>query len=106
MTEQMRLTAKEIAKEFAFDYEKIAVRVQDVPFTAGPMDHCSHVWVDGEETDETLDGVCGQDITTIDRYNHNYCGSHVALVAGNDYTYGEDAGEIIISDAVVIAILA
>lgn len=106
MTEQMRLTAKEIAKEFAFDYEKIAVRVQDVPFTAGPMDHCSHVWVDGEETDETLDGVCGQDITTIDRYNHNYCGSHVALVAGNDYTYGEDAGEIIISDAVVIAIFA
>lgn len=106
MTEQMRIAAKEIAKEYEFDYEKIAVRVQDIPFTVGPMEHCSHVWVDGEETEETLDGVCGQDVSTIDMYCNNYFGSHVALIAGNDYTYGEDAGEIIISDAIVIAILA
>ena len=106
MTEDMRLKAKEIANEFMLDYEKIAIRVQDVPFSMGAMDHCSHVWVDGEETEDTLDGVCAQDIETIDRYNNCYYGDHVAIVAGNDYTYGEDAGEIIISDAVVIAILA
>lgn len=106
MNDQMRREAKKIAREFDLDYEKIAIRVQDVPFSIGPMDHCSHVWVDDEETEETLDGVCGQDITTIDRYNNNYSGSHVALIAGNDYSYGQDAGEIIISDAVVIAILA
>ena len=106
MTDKMRSEAKEIVKEFELDYEKIAIRVQDVPFSIGPMDHCSHVWVDGEETEDLLDGICAQDIATIDQYHNNYFGSHIALVAGNDYTYGEDYGEVIISDAVVIAILA
>lgn len=103
---EMRKKIEEIVEEFEFDYEKIAIRVQDVPFSMGPIDHCSHVWVDGEETEDTLDGVCGQDVNTIDRYNNVYYGEHVAIIAGNDYTYGEDAGEVIISDAVVIAILA
>lgn len=106
MTEQMRNEAKEIAKRFMYDYEKIAIRVQDVPFSLGPMDHCSHVWVDGEETEYTLDGVCAQDISTIDRYHNGYYGEYVAIVAGNEYTYGEDSGEVIINDAVVIAVLA
>jgi hypothetical protein len=31
---------------------------------------------------------------------------HIAVIAGNSYEYGEDAGEVIISDPVVISIIA
>lgn len=106
MTAEMIKKAKGIAEELSWDYGKIGIRVQEVPFELGEMSHRSHVWVDGDETDEELDGVCAQDVDTIDSYHHMYYGDYIALVAGNDYTYGEDAGEIIISDPVVVAILA
>ena len=36
----------------------------------------------------------------------DYFGDYVAVVAGNSYTYGEDPGEIVIADAVVVEVLA
>lgn len=35
-----------------------------------------------------------------------YYGDHVAVIAGNSWDYGEDAGEIVIHDPIVIEILA
>lgn len=35
-----------------------------------------------------------------------YYGDRAAIVAGNSYEYGEDDGEIIIADPVVIEIIA
>ena len=54
----MRITSKlydqimEAAE--ASDYEYIGVRVQDVPFTLGPINHNSHRWDNGDDTGEDL----------------------------------------------------
>ena len=106
LTSEMISKAKAIADSLSLDYDKIGIRVQEVPFDLGEMDHQSHVWVDGDETDELLPGVSAQDIKTIDKYTNEYFGAYVAIVAGNEYEYGEDAGEIIIPDPVVVAVLA
>lgn len=106
ITSEMIEAAKETAEELFFDYEKFGIRVQEVPFEIGTMDHVSRVWIDGEETEEDLDGVCAQDVTTLDKYSNEYFGDYVAIVAGNDYEYGADSGEIIIRDPVVVKILA
>lgn len=106
LTAEMIKTAKETAETLFWDYGKFGVRVQDVPFEMGEIDHVSHVWIDGEETEEELAGICAQDVETLDSCKNEYFGDHVAVVAGNDYEYGEDAGELIIRDPVVVAILA
>lgn len=106
MTAEMIQSAKEIAEELFYDYEVIGVRVQDEPFNLGEIRHLSHVWVDGEDTGEELDGICAQDIRTVGKVNNGYIGAHIAVIAGNQYTYGVDVGELIIEDAVVVEILA
>lgn len=112
----MSVINQDMAKEIKALYEElkmeyganIGIRVQEnVPFTVGPMDHVSHVWVDGEETDDELDGVCAISLS-FPGWEHlasMYCGAHVALIAGDVAGYGDDAGEIILSDAEVIAVL-
>lgn len=35
-----------------------------------------------------------------------YYGDYVAVIAGNSWDYGEDSGEIVIHDPIVIEILA
>lgn len=104
LTQAMINKALEIAKEASWDYEVVGVRVQEMPFELGEMDHVSKVWIDGEETDEELDGVCATDVNNLSV--NEYYGEHVAVVAGNYFEYGEDIGEIIIKDAQVIAIVA
>ena len=107
ITSEMICKAEKIAEELFWEYEKVGIRVQDEPFEMGVMEHKSHVWTtDGEETDELLDGVCAQDVATLRTYRSYYYGKHVAIVAGNDYLYGQDPGEIILVDANVVAILA
>ena len=105
VTNAMIERVKALAEELSWDYEKVCIRVQDVPFDMGPMDHRSHVWIDNEETEEELDGVCVLDSAYADLAKH-YCGDHVAIIAGNEYSYGQDVGEISLQDAVVVEILA
>lgn len=106
MTAEMIQRAKEIAEDLNWEYGVIGIRVQEVPFELGEMNHVSKVWVDGDETDEELDGVCAQAVNTLGKYDNQYFGDHVAIVAGYEYSYGEDPGEIIIRDPVVVAIFA
>ena len=106
LTSEMISKAKAIADSISLDYDKIGIRVQEVPFELGAMDHQSHGGVDGDETEERLPGVSAQDIETIGKYRNEYFGDYVAVVAGNEYEYGEDAGEIVIRDPVVVAVLA
>lgn len=105
VTNEMIARAKEAANELFYDYEIVGIRVQEVPFELGEMHHCSHVWVDGDDTEEELDGVS---ILRADRAEmaRHYYGNHVAIVAGNGYTYGEDDGEIVLRDPVVVEVLA
>lgn len=97
-----------LAEELYYDYEVVGIRVQEEPFRLGEMDHVSHIWDDGEDTGEELDGVCTVSSTVADRVFKmlDYYGEHVAIIAGNEYRWGQDYGEIIIRDPVVVEILA
>ena len=113
MTKAEMLKIIEEVKETC-EYEYIGIRTQEEPFEMGGIDHVSSVWVDGEETDETLDGISCTNVDSpaiaahcdeISLANGNYYGDHIAIIASDDAEYGEDAGELILRDAVVIRII-
>ena len=94
------------------DWTYIGVRIQEEPFVLGGLDHNSHNWVDGDDTGEELDGACAiavHELETVMRVQEKamgeYVGDHVAIIAGDNVTYGEDIGEIIIQDAAVVAVI-
>ena len=90
--------------DLEFAYEYIGVRVQEQPFELGEISHLSHVWVDGEDTGAELDGIS---VCDLDKLGLNcYMGQHAAIICGCNASYGEDVGEIIISDPVVVKVLS
>ena len=109
----MKLTAEMIAKirntidemQLDYEYEYIGVRVQEQPFELVEIDHMSKVWIDGEETDEDLCGICTTKVDSLAKLPYEYIGNHVAIICGNEAEYGTDVGEIIIRDAIVSAII-
>ena len=110
---------REMAKDFLEEYEVVGVRTQDIPFKLGEMNHESFVWIDGVRTDELLEGVCTTDVMSDEIIMHTgdrafgrhlrsigrYYGDYVALIGGNSFEYGEDCGELIIKDPVVVKII-
>lgn len=101
---------KAIFEELEMDGEfaVYGIRTQEEEFESvgEPMTHVSHIWVDGDETDEELDGVCASMIGGIAAHvNGYYYGGHCAIIGGDHYTYGEDDHEIIIRDPVVVRII-
>lgn len=107
----MKLTS-EIIKEISEKVEElnleesygyVGVRVQEVPFELGRIYHCSKVWVDGDETDEDLCGICATDLDKLTA--NQYFGEHIAIICGDSAEYGSDIGELIIRDAVVAAVI-
>lgn len=102
---------KETASGFAGEYGIVAIRTQDTPFELGSIDHKSHVWDDGDDTGEEIEGISATMASAPEIKMHSseagwayYPGEHVAIVCGNDYEYGEDAGEVVISDPVCVHI--
>lgn len=91
--------------ELEYEYEYIGIRVQEQEFEIGAIDHVSRVWIDGDETEEELNGVCATKIDAIANLPYEYFGEHVAIICGNSAEYGEDVGEIIIEDATVVAVI-
>lgn len=87
------------------EYEYIGVRVQENEFTEGEVLSNSFVWVDGEMTDEELDGTCAVKLEDAELAN-SYFGNHVAIIGSNSMEYGQDLGEIILRDAEVIEVVA
>ena len=87
------------------EYEYIGVRVQENEFAEGEILDNSFVWIDGEMTDEELDGACAVNIDDA-RLAKNYFGDHVANIGSNSMEYGEDLGEIILRDAEVLEVIA
>lgn len=101
----------EKAEEFAMDYEYVAVRTQEESFALGEIEHRSNVWVDGDETEEELDGLSATSVKSASVKMHAsdhgaayYFGENVAIVCGNECEYGEDEGELIIEDPVCVHI--
>lgn len=93
-------------EKYDWDYALIGVRVQEQEFELGAIGHVSHVWVDGDETEEELNGICVKNIRNYFDDGAVYYGDHVAIICGNRAEYGEDNGELIISDPVVVEVLA
>ena len=113
----VRMTVNELrdmADKYSDRYQYVGVRTQEEPFELGEIDHVSSVWDDGDETDEKLNGVSTTNIHSSALRMHTDCdprygfyfGDHKAIIAGDFAEYGEDPGEIIISDPVVVEIIA
>lgn len=102
---------RDIAEKYLDEYNVVGIRTQDVPFELGAIYHNSLVWIDGEMTGEELPGICATEILrSPDRLlsmhiNGTYYGNYVAIICGNSYSWGQDDGEIIIEDPVVVEIL-
>lgn len=89
------------------EYEYIGVRIQEDEFTEGEILDNSYVWDDGEWTDEELDGTCAVNLDDAKlTLTNGYFGEHVAIIAGDHCEWGQDCGEIIIREAIVIEVLA
>lgn len=89
----------------AYDYGYIGIRVSDSEFVEGEILDNSFVWVDGEMTDEELDGTCAIMLKDAKLANA-YHGSHVAIIGSDSMEYGQDLGEIILRDAEVLEVIA
>ena len=108
------MTMQEIIKNTIVNndqYGYFGIRIDcDVDYKVGDFAADSRVWDDGNATDDTLDGTSciGVNINNIDKsvkLVNSYYGNRVYIVAGNVMEYGEDAGEYIIQNAKVIAII-
>lgn len=101
------------------DYGYFGIRAIDELLTVGDTCEASRVWDNGEVTDEMLDGTSATAIklngytdTAIktaleaaEKANKPYYAAHHYIIASDRMTYGEDANEIIMPGAVVIAII-
>lgn len=104
ITLEMKNTINKVVENNADKYDFFGVRVQWEEFELGKISHKSLVWIDGEETEEELNGICVIDVNKID-VACDYFGEHIALIAGNIAECGNDIGELIIGDAEVLEIL-
>ena len=101
--------AQKVKDNNNFDF--IGVRVQeDFNEKIGDiLTHRSFVWVDGEETEELLNGVCAIDANRLNptyaMSNGSYSGDVVLILGCDDCERGEDVAEIIINNPVIIDII-
>lgn len=111
LTQEMIDRIKARAEELHDNYEYVGLRIQDEEaFELGELDHCSHIWADGDDTGEELNGVCVLSLTSghVDwaKLAGTYFGDHAAIVCGFEASYGEDLGELVIADPEVVEIIA
>ena len=103
---------KEIAKKIQtsnYNYDFIGIRVQEENTNniGDTIYHKSYVWDDGNITDEELNGICAIEIQ-VARKLIDYGGyqGKYAYILGSDYcTKGNDVGEIIMKDAIVLDVI-
>jgi len=96
-----------------YDFEFLGLRVVDeecdgFDLQVGDTAPNSYCWDDGEWTDEELDGACCISLKKVENAalwsRMAYSGRRVWLI-GSDYAQGGvDAGELIMSDAEILAV--
>jgi len=102
------------------DFGYFGIRAIDETLTVGDTCENSRVWDDGEVTGEMLNGASATAIKlngytdaaintaleSAEKDNKPYYAAHRYIIASDSKSYGEDANEIILRDAVVIAVIA
>ncbi len=87
------------------DYNCVGIRYQDKPAKVGSkINHRSHSWDCGTDTGEKLRGVSAINVDAIDQgvKVYKYSGDYKLTLGSYESDYGEDPGEIIMIDAVVL----
>ena len=111
----------DVDEKRALQSPHIGIRFSDKEYKIGDDVENSHNWVDGDWTDEELDGASTVNVaepwsydsldelkeTAIERLNKagRYPYDYAYLVAGTSSDYGEDTNESIIRNAEVVGIL-
>lgn len=95
--------------ESASEYDYVGFRVvENEQYNVGDIASPSRVWIDGEPTDELLRGACAisHDAThlTYDGYE-GYIGDTIIVLGSNNADGGNDPGEIVMIDAVVLEVI-
>jgi len=93
----------------AYDYVGYRVVYKDKEsYKIGDTPNRSRVWIDGEPTDELLSGASAISIDklsyTYDGYE-GYLGDTILILGSNNAEGGNDPGEIVMIDAVVLAVI-
>jgi hypothetical protein len=97
------------------DWTGIRVFESETEPKAGDKLDCSRRWEDNNLTDEYEDGTCAvqidwraSDLNTEIKFAlkvaQQYCGDYIAVIGGPSATYGVDNHEVIIRDAVILAV--
>lgn len=98
----------EIAKivmEEGYDFEYIGLRVQESDYglsVGQEIEHCSFHWIDGDMTDDEIDGICAVNALAASKRTLGfgaYMGNVVLVLGSNRSEYGEDDGEIILKSS-------
>lgn len=107
---------RDMVEELILDgeYSYYGIRIDDNDYEIGDTCENSHVWDNGDWTDEELDGACAialpeqipvtaRELDKVVELASVYSGKHIYIIGGDSKDYGEDAGEIIIRDAAIVA---
>ena len=97
------------------EYTYYGIRVDDgVDYSIGDAVADSREWSDDEPTGEMIDGTSciglkfnatSSDVERAIKAASIYYGDRCYLIGGESMEYGEDAGEYVIKDAVVVEVL-
>ncbi len=108
---EMLKLGEAVTGKYGAKYNYIGVRVQDRPEKVGTkLTHVSHVWEDGEETEEEMRGVSAinadTDPTSLSRFTLDtvYRGGYVLILGGEIEEFGQDEGEIVMERPVVLEV--
>ena len=91
-----------------YDYIGFRVEMSPISYKIGDIVRPSRVWVDGEPSDEYLNGACAISIDKLayayDGYE-GYIGDTILVLGSNNAEGGNDPGEIVMIDAVVLDVV-
>lgn len=92
------------------DYDRLGIRCDDAVYEVGDVLPRSRAYDDDQLTGEILNGTSvlavGDDLdAVVQKAERSYFGDHLYLVGGEYGGPGQDRGEILIRDAVVIRVL-
>ncbi len=106
-----QIAARVLAK-YEDQYDYIGIRVQDEAHNAmvgQTYAYQSHAWIDGVQTDEHLNGVSAVSAAEASRFGTHfggYSGDAIIILGAYHASGGEDDGEIIMRDPMVLEITA